>query len=126
VYQNGYITGVRKIEPVLKVYFFKTDGGNEPVREWLKSLPREEKKTIGEDIKTVQFGWPIGMPLVRPLGDNLYETRSNLKNKIARIFFTLEGKEMILLHGFVKKGQKIPKKELVLAKRRLSRIRGGD
>ena len=84
------------------------------------SLPYKERKIIGEDIKTVQFGWPIGMPLVRPLGSNLYETRSNLKKKIARIFFTVKSNKMILLHGFIKKDQKIPQKELNLAKKRLT------
>jgi len=62
---------VQNIKRTLRVNFFKTDAGNEPVRVWLKSLSSEEKKIIGEDIKTVQFGWPIGMPLVRPLGGNL-------------------------------------------------------
>jgi hypothetical protein len=55
-------------EPILSVEFFRTETGREPVREWLKSLPRENRKIIGEDIKTVQFGWPPGMPLVRKLG----------------------------------------------------------
>ena len=107
------------MDPCLTVYFFRTDAGTEPVREWLRTLPYKERKIIGEDIKTVQFGWPIGMPLVRPLGSNLYETRSNLKKKIARIFFTVKSNKMILLHGFIKKDQKIPQKELNLAKKRL-------
>jgi hypothetical protein len=55
------------VEPILSVRFFRTLSGNEPVREWLKSLRREERKIIGEGIKTVQFGWPLGMPLVRKL-----------------------------------------------------------
>lgn len=72
----------------LKAYFYQSSVGNEPVREWLKSLPREDKKVIGEDVKTVQFGWPLGMPLVRNLGDSLWEVRSVLgTNKIARIIF---------------------------------------
>lgn len=110
---------MKKLDSLLTVYFFKTNAGAEPVREWLRSLSHEERKIIGEDIKTVQFGWPIGMPLVRPLGGNLYETRSNLKNKIARIIFTVKSNKIILLHGFIKKDQKIPQKELNLAKKRL-------
>jgi len=47
----------------LQVVFFRAQSGSEPVREWLKSLSVDDKKTIGEDIKTVQFGWPIGMPV---------------------------------------------------------------
>ena len=54
-------------QPILEVRFFRTTAGNEPVREWLKSLTREDRKRIGEDIKTAQFGWPIGMPLIRKL-----------------------------------------------------------
>jgi phage-related protein len=65
--------------------FFQSDRGREPVREWLKELPPEERKIIGEDIKTVQWGWPLGMPLVRSLGDGLFEVRSSLKNRIARV-----------------------------------------
>ena len=117
---------MQNIKRTLRVNFFKTDAGNEPVRVWLKSLSSEEKKIIGEDIKTVQFGWPIGMPLVRPLGGNLYETRSDLKYKIARIFFTVESDKMILLHGFMKKDQKIPQKEINLARKRLADSKGGD
>lgn len=119
MYQNRYTTNVKKLNPVLQVHFYKTDLGNEPVREWLKSLPFEERKTIGEDIKTAQFGWPLGMPLVECLGNNLFEIRSNLKNKIARVIFTVKADRMILLNGFIKKGQKIPQKELDLAKKRL-------
>ena len=65
-------------EPILSVAFFRTASGNEPVREWLKSFPREERRIIGEDIKTVQFGWPLGMPLVRKLDKGLWEVRSRL------------------------------------------------
>ena len=76
----------------LEVYFYKTSSGNEPVREWLKSLPREDMRTIGFDIKTVQYGYPIGMPLTRVLhGTNgLEEIRCNLSNGIARIIFCVE------------------------------------
>jgi phage-related protein len=119
---------VALITPRLKVRFFKTDAGNEPVRKWLKSLSSEEKKTIGKDIKTVQFGWPIGMPLVRSLGEKLYETRSDVKDGIVRIFFTVDKDKMVLLHGIIKKGQKIPQKDIKLARKRLSvnRNKGGD
>ena len=79
---------------------------------------------IGEDIKTVQFGWPLGMPVVRKLDPGLWELRSNLRNRIARTIFTVEGNVMILLHGFVKKSQKTPKSDLELAKRRANNLRG--
>ena len=96
----------------LKVVFYKTETGNEPVREWIQSLTSEEKKTIGEDIKTIQFGWPLGMPLIRKLESDLWEIRSHLKNRTARVLFTIIEDNMILLHGFVKKSQKIPKQDI--------------
>jgi phage-related protein len=108
----------------LRVVFFRTLRGNEPVREWLKSLHREEKRTLGEDIKTVQFGWPLGMPLVRKLESDLWEIRSSLSSGIARVIFTVENDIMILLHGFIKKSQKTPLDDLNLARRRLAQLRG--
>lgn len=73
------------------------------------------RKSIGADIKTVQFGWPIGMPVVRKLDAGLWEIRSSIPEGIARVFFTVVGKEMVLLHGFVKKSQATPKAHLDLA-----------
>ena len=108
-----------KPEPILSVAFFRTESAHEPVREWLKSLPHEERRIIGEDIKTVQFGWPIGMPIVRKLDSGLWEVRSRLPNRIARVLFTTIGPRMILLHGFIKKSQKTPLEDLELARTRL-------
>lgn len=107
---------------ILKVVFYQSENNNEPVRDWLKSLPREEMKKIGVEIKTVQFGWPLGMPLVRKMEANLWEIRVKLEDKIARILFALEDKNMILLHGFIKKSQKTPKNELSIAKKRLANL----
>lgn len=107
----------------LKVLFYRTHSGKEPVREWLLSLTQEEKKIIGEDIKTVQFLWPLGMPLIRKLETDLWEVRSHLKNRIARVLFTIVNGNMILLHGFVKKSQKTPKEDIKLANNRASEIR---
>ena len=106
-------------EPILTVAFFRTATGNEPVREWLKSLPREERRIIGEDIKTVQFGWPLGMPVVPKLDKGLWEVRSRLPDRIARVIFTTGESRMVLLHGFIKKAQKTPQEDLKLAKTRL-------
>jgi phage-related protein len=93
------------------------------VREWLKKLVPEDRKIIGEDIKDVEFAWPIGMPLVRSLGHGLWEVRSNLTGgKIARVLFTEAHGSMVLLHGFVKKTQQTPKQDLELA---LFRLRTG-
>lgn len=109
----------KKPTPTLGARFFMTDAGSEPVREWLKGLAVVERKTIGEDIKTVQFGWPLGMPLVGHLGDGIWEVRTRLSTRIARVLYVLDGNTMVLLHGFIKKEQKTPKPELDLAKERL-------
>jgi phage-related protein len=106
--------------PILKVVFYQTRVGSEPVRDWLRSLTRENRKTIGEDIKTAQFGWPVGMPLIRKLGPGLWEVRSTLSNGIARVIFTVQDQTVILLHGFIKKQQKTPRGELQTAKQRLA------
>jgi len=105
--------------PKLVVRFFRTGPANEPVREWLKGLDVDDRKAIGEDIKDVEFSWPIGMPLVRALGGDLWEVRSNLlRGRIARVLFCVEAKQMVLLHGFIKKTQKTPKREIELARKR--------
>jgi phage-related protein len=106
----------------LTVNFYKSANGREPVRDWLKAFPKDIKRTIGEDIKTVQVGWPLGMPLVRPMGDQLYEVRSTIPNGIARVLFVVHGVAMILLHGFVKKTEKTPAKELEIARKRAKNL----
>ncbi|MGB5963355.1 MAG: type II toxin-antitoxin system RelE/ParE family toxin [Coleofasciculaceae cyanobacterium] len=95
--------------------FYKNEAGNEPVRDWLKSLGQSERYLIGTDIKTVEYGWPIGMPTCRPLGKGLFEVRTNLPDGIARVIFCFYESELILLHGFIKKTQKTPKADLDLA-----------
>jgi len=90
------------------------------VREWLKNLNADERKIIGEDIKEVEFSWPIGMPLVRSVGRELWEVRSTLpQGRIARVLFCVTGEQMVLLHGFIKKSQKIPNREIDLALKRM-------
>src|SRR5271169_3568150 len=104
----------------LPARFYRTSGGPEPVREWLRALPLADRKTIGEDIKDVEFSWPIGLPLVRPLGRGLWEVRSSLANgRIARVIFCVDHGEMFLLHGFIKKTQKTPQQDLDLALKRM-------
>ncbi len=110
----------------LNVVFFRTNSGNEPVRRWLRSLSAAHKKVIGEDIKTVQFGWPLGMPLVEKLQPYLWEVRSKVPDGIARVLFTIDGKTMILLHGFIKKTRKIPQKEINTARARLRQYQETD
>jgi len=107
-----------KTTVVLQVAFFKTEKGNEPVRLWLKELPIEARKTIGTDIKTVQYGWPIGMPVVRKMDTGLWEVRSTTETGIARVLFTVVGDTMVLLHGFIKKSQKTPQEDIETANKR--------
>lgn len=110
---------------ILKVVFYLSESGNEPVREWLKGLSREIKQQIGEDIKTAQLGWPLGMPLIRKIEKDLWEVRTRLSGGIARVFFTVEGEYMILLHGFIKKSQKTPQHELKTTLARLANYKRG-
>ena len=103
-------------EKILPACFYQTEAGNEPVRDWLKDLGKDGRIAIGSDIKTVEFGWPIGMPTCRPLGKGLYEVRSNLpSDRIARTIFCIHLGQMVLVHGFIKKTQKTPKQDLDLA-----------
>ncbi len=105
----------------LPAKFFRSAGGTEPVKDWLKTLEREDCRIIGSDIKDVEFSFPIGLPLCRQLSGykDLWEVRSKLTNgKIARVIFYISNGEMILLHGFIKKSQKTPKNEIDLALKR--------
>lgn len=109
---------MEKIKPTLSVEFYRSSNGSEPVRNWLQSLDKPIKIIIGEDVSKVQFRWPLGMPLVRNLGNGIHELRSNIPNGIFRILFMVINKTMILLHGFIKKTQKIPEQDLKIAKER--------
>lgn len=112
----------RTPQPKLRVRFFRTTEDREPVRDWLKSLPAEERKAIGDEIRTVQFGWPVGMPLVRKLETGLWEVRVNLSNRIGRVLFTVVGQQAVLLHGFIKKSQRTPARELAVARQRKGQL----
>lgn len=92
--------------------------GAEPVRDWIKSLSADDRKVIGADIQTIEFGWPIGMPLCRSLGDGLWEVRSNITDGIARVIFFLHHGNLVILNGFVKKTRKTPEAEIELARKR--------
>ena len=106
----------------LPARFFELQSGRMPAREWLLDLTEDERKLIGDNIRTAEFGWPVGMPICRPIKNHkgLWEIRTNLpNNKIARVLFCSHGGEMILLHGFKKKTQKTPKSELNIAMKRM-------
>ncbi len=111
--------------PVKRIFvkFYCLASGREPVLEWLKTLDKANKRIVGFDIKTVEEGWPLGMPLVEKLDRKLWEVRSDINDGcIARVFFTIVKHDMVLLHGIIKKTQKIPKKDLDLAKSRRNTI----
>ena len=123
---NGTIgLSMTNIAFVLKVIFFRSEAGSEPVREWLKVLRRDDKRQIGEDIKTAQLGWPLGMPLIRKIDKDLWEVRTRLADGIARVLFTVDGEYMILLNGFIKKSQKTPQNELKTALSRFGTYKRG-
>jgi phage-related protein len=106
-------------EKILPACFYQNSLGNEPVRD----LDKDDRLIIGGDIKTVEFGWPIGMPTCKPLGKGLYEVRSNLSsNRIARVIFCIHEGQMVLLQAFIKKTQKTPKRDLDLALNRKSNL----
>ena len=110
-------------EKRLPASFYKNENGTEPVRDWLKGLEPEERLLIGTDIKTVEYGFPVGMPICRPMGNGLYEVRTNLpQGRKARVLFCIHQGYIVLLHGFIKKTQKTPKQELDLALERKQQV----
>lgn len=111
---------------VIQAAFFRTaSAGNEPVRESFKALSAEDRKPIGEDIKAVEMYWPQGLPLVRKMEADLWEIRTVLPQRKSRVLFTVSGRSMVLLHGFIKKDQKTPKEDLELARRRRNGVHKG-
>ena len=108
---------------VLIVVFYRTSAGKVPVLEWLHSLKRQDRQALGRDLKRVQIGWPLGMPLVRKMQTDLWEVRSDISDGIARVFFTTRRNEMWLLHSIVKKSGKTPEPDLKLAIRRMKEVK---
>lgn len=99
--------------------FYKNSGGNEPVRDWLLALDATERHVIGQNLMRAQWRWPVGMPLCRPMGQGLWEIRTDLpSNRIARVLVCLHKGKLVALHGFIKKTQKTPDDELTLARKR--------
>ena len=107
----------------LPAFFYQLPSGREPVREWLKALGDNDRKIIGEDIKDVEFAWPIGMPSCRSLSRGLWEIRSQLtQGRIARVIFCVQDGRMVLLHAFIRRTQKTPNAEIDLALKRKKEI----
>jgi phage-related protein len=103
----------------LPAFFYRTASGDEPVRDWLKTLGKLDRQSIGEDIAYVQYKWTIGKPRVDHLRGPIWEVRSNIGNRIARVLFAVRRSEMILLHGFIKKTQQTDPADIELAIKRL-------
>jgi phage-related protein len=115
------MTGTRLTE--IPVVFYRTMSGVEPVRDWLRSLPDDDRRKIGIDLATVQVGWPVGMPMCRPLGGGLWEVRSSLPSRrIARILFFVHAGRLGVVHGFIKKTQKTPQDDIELARKRMKEM----
>lgn len=111
---------------MFQVVFFATLAGNQPVLEWLRGLPKDDRLAIGADLRTVQYGFPIGMPLCRPLGNALYEVRSSLPSrKEARLIFFQEAEDLVVVSGFIKKTQKTPDEEISKARGRQREFMAG-
>jgi len=109
--------------PEMPVRFYRSGAGREPVLDWLRGLDKEDRRIIGLDLMRVQFGWPIGMPLVRSLKDGLWEVRSSLPSqRVARLIICFHDQMLVVLHGFIKKTQKTPADDLALAQRRMKEV----
>ncbi len=105
-----------KPKKVISAEFYQTDAGGEPVREFLrKHLTPAERTAVGKDIRTVEYGWPIGMPVCKDLKNGLLEVRTELDRKICRILFAIYGSRMVLFHGLIKKSHSTPRADMIAA-----------
>jgi phage-related protein len=117
---NIILYGMSETPRKTPVVFYRTPAGAEVVRDWLRELDPADRNAIGQNLMRVQFRWPVGMPLCRPLGGGLWEVRSDLSgHRIARVFFCFTEGRLLALHGFIKKTQKTPDAELNLARKRM-------
>jgi phage-related protein len=105
----------------MSAFFFRSDGGAEPVRDWLRDFPREDRRAIGHGLMVLEFGWPVGMPLAKSMGHGLHELRVTVSgNRNVRILFYVDAQQrIVLLHGFVKKTARTPLVDLDLARKRM-------
>lgn len=103
--------------------FYRSLNGHEPVRDWLLALPKEDRQAIGADIKTVEYGWPVGMPVCRAMTGGLYEVRTHLtRNRTARVMFCFQEQYLVLVHAFIKKSQQTPQADVRLARARKKEV----
>ena len=107
----------------IPLIFFRSSGGSEPVRDWLRELPEVERHAIGRDLLRAQWRWPVGMPLCRPLGDGLWEIRTDLPTgRTARVLLCFCRKHLVALHGFIKKSRTTPEEDLEIARKRRKEV----
>ncbi|MFY9674551.1 MAG: type II toxin-antitoxin system RelE/ParE family toxin [Terriglobales bacterium] len=103
----------------IPLIFFRAQAGEEPVRDWLKSMNQEDRRAIGSDLLRAQWRWPVGMPLCRPMGKGMWEVRTNLpNNRTARVFICHHESHLVALHGYIKKTRATPDEDLALARKR--------
>ena len=103
----------------IPLIFYRTPAGSEPVREWLRGLEEAERQAIGMDLLRAQWRWPVGMPLCRPMGDGLWEVRTDLPTKrTARVLLCLYREHLVALHGFIKKTRATSADDLALTRKR--------
>jgi len=124
MFHKWYIVSVIR-NKVINAIFYAASSGRMPVREWLMTLDKQDRIEIGGDIANVEYNWPVGPPKCKPLEGGVFEVRSNIASgRIARVLFFIQSSEMYLIHGFIKKSQKIPKRDLDLAKKRKKEMEG--
>lgn len=112
--------------PKIPLVFYRTERGREPVRDWLKALDRRDRLEIGADLQRVQYRWPVGMPLCRPIGGGLWKVRTNLQGRrTARVFVYFYGGTAYALHGIFKTTRTTADEELALARMRMKEVEGG-
>ena len=109
------------------IEFYKTENDKSPVEEWLESIPELALAKIVRNMQLLrEFNLTLKEPYIKPLGDKLYEIRAKDPHGIYRvIYFAYTDKRFMMLHGFTKKTQKTPPKELKLAKKRMEEITDG-
>jgi phage-related protein len=123
-YNSGMVIPAKLHPQKTPLIFFRTERGSEPVREWLRDLPIEDRREVGKDLMRAQWRWPVGMPLCRPMGDGLWEIRTDLpSSRIARVLLGVDDGVLVALHGFIKKTQKTPPSELEVARKRLKELK---
>ncbi len=115
---------LKKAPQKTPLVFYRSNTGNEPVREWLKSLDAPDRLAVGQDMMRAQWRWPVGMPLCRAMGQGLWEVRTELPSKrIARVLLCVDGGVLVALHAFIKKTQKTPDNEIALAHKRQKELK---